>query len=85
MEFLSKTQTLNPKPQTFPGGSRGEEGSLHLILDSLHWCLLSAQGTDTAMMIKDPDDGNYATAFVRQFRQEYVFFPGILSLSLNQS
>jgi 5-oxoprolinase (ATP-hydrolysing) len=34
---------------------------------------LCYEGTDTAMMIKDPDDGNYATAFVRQFRQEYGF------------
>jgi 5-oxoprolinase (ATP-hydrolysing) len=34
---------------------------------------LRYEGTDTAMMITDPDDGNYATAFVRQFRQEYGF------------
>jgi 5-oxoprolinase (ATP-hydrolysing) len=49
-------------------GFKKEEISTEVFLN------LRYEGTDTAMMIKDPDDGNYATAFVRQFRQEYVFF-----------
>ncbi|CAM6046469.1 unnamed protein product [Sphagnum compactum] len=48
-------------------GFKKEEISTEVFLN------LRYEGTDTAMMIKDPDDGNYATAFVRQFRQEYGF------------
>ncbi|CAK9223127.1 unnamed protein product [Sphagnum troendelagicum] len=48
-------------------GFKKEEISTEVFLN------LRYEGTDTAMMIKDPDDGNYATAFVRQFCQEYGF------------
>jgi len=34
---------------------------------------LRYEGTDTAMMIREPEDGDFAAGFLKQFRQEYGF------------
>lgn len=70
MDEVSKRSAVlkeEVKKQLGLQGFKKEEISTEVFLN------LRYEGTDTAMMIKDPDDGNYATAFVRQFRQEYGF------------
>ena len=37
------------------------------------FCNLRYQGTDTALMIEEPDDGDFAAAFVRAYQQEFGF------------
>jgi len=50
-----------------------EQGASSSTLQVQHFLNLSYQGTDTHLMIREPEDGNYALSFRQTYLREYGF------------